>query len=597
MWHVKLTSAFIRDMRKGFFITWNAGKKYALYNTGLSLITALLPLVSLWYIKKIIDIIAHYDNAAKEDFIYTVAILVIIQLAQAALQHFQNDIQTVQQQLCIDYLTRKVLEKAINVEYPYYENPNYYNTLHQAQQEVIYKTALLTSGFNQVMQNGLSLFFLSALFLRFNWLYGIIVIAAGIPVLYIKWKHTKAAQDLEKNNIIHERKASYLNRILTDAVHAKEVRTYFFGEFFIEKFNDLRQSIFNGKKKLSSTQARAETLIQSVEILMLAVIIINLGLSTLEGAITAGSFIFYFQALQRLQSGFRNFLTGITTLLKMSFFLKNLHAFLDLDTGHNIQGVAQFPADMEAGIKLQDVSFTYPGSDKPVLQHVDMLFRPGKVTAIVGENGSGKSTLVKLLGRLYQPGEGTISINGLNVELIHPKQYSANVAVLFQDYNQYHFSLAENILLGQRRDHEQLDYSAIQSGVDEIAQQLSKGYDTSLGKMFGNDAQLSGGQWQKIAIARMLYRQTPVIILDEPTSNIDPLAEYDILKRITAGKKDSIIILITHRLHNLKFADHIYVMDHGNIHGEGTTDELLANDALFRQMYERQELGKMDIRL
>jgi ATP-binding cassette subfamily B protein len=326
---------------------------------------------------------------------------------------------------------------------------------------------------------------------------------------------------------------------------------------------------------------------------MLAAILVNLGLNTLDGRISPGSFIFYFQALQRLQSGFRNFLTGVTTLLRMNFFLKNLSAFLDLPLRVKHQALAPFPAVITQGITLQNVTFCYPDNERAVLQNINMSFHPGKVIAIIGENGSGKSTLVKLLARLYEMEGGKILLEDLDIEKIDPKQYAANVSVLFQDFNQYHFPLADNIMLSGERDVQRLQNVATGAGLNDLLQELPKGFDTSLGKMFGDDVELSGGQWQKIAIARMLYRNTPVLILDEPTSNIDPLAEYEILKRITAEKKDRIIILITHRLHNLKFADHVYLMDHGKIHGEGTVDELLERSELFRQMYDRQELAKM----
>ncbi len=593
---MQLTNLFLKDIREGFNITWNAGKKYALYNLVLSVLLALLPLASLWYIKEIIDLITNYGSAAKEDFVYAVLSLVIIQLLQAALQHLQNDIQTVQQQLCIDYLTSKVLEKAVKVQYPYYENANYYNSLHQAQQEVIYKTGLLTSGYNQVMQSSLSLIFIAVLFLQFNWIYGVIVILAGLPVLYIKWKHAKAVQKMEWDNLLNERKANYLNRVLTDAAHAKEVRTYFFGEFFIEKFNDLRQSIFAGRKKLSSNQAKAETLIQSIEIIMLAVIVYHLGSGTMEGKLSAGGFIFYFQALQRLQSGFRNFLTGFTLLFRQRYFLKNLSAFFGLPLKPaGSANTGKFPASLGNGIVLREVSFAYPDIDRLVLKGVNMRFEPGKITAIIGENGSGKSTLVKLLARLYAPAHGLIEAGGTDIDDIGEQEYYQNVSLLFQDYNQYHFSLADNIMLGGQYDQARLISAAMQADLTATVDDLPAQFDTALGKMFGNDMQLSGGQWQKIAIARMLYRNTPVMIMDEPTSNIDPLAEYEILSRIAAGKKDKIIILITHRLHNLKFADHVYIMEHGKVHGGGSVPELLSGDELFRQMYERQDISSTKV--
>jgi ATP-binding cassette, subfamily B, bacterial len=589
---MKLKNA-LRNISGGFLITWKASRTYAIYNLSLSFIVSLLPLVSLWLIKQIIDIVTKYENATRQDFTYVIIALVIVQLIQAGVQQVLNDIQTVQQQLVVDHLSKKVLEKAIAVEYPYYENGAYFNSLHIAQQEVIYRTAVLTSSINQILQSGLTMLMLSAVFLQFSWWYGLLVIAASVPVLFIKWKHAKAAQELERQNITNDRKAAYLSRILTDAVHAKEVRTYSYGNFFIEKFSQLRQIIFHGRKRLSANQAWSETIIQAIEIIILATIIYNLGVRTLDGLLTAGTFIFYLQALQRIQSGFRNFINSFTLLYRQHFFLKHIFTFLDLPLPKNRKDyLLSFPTQINDGLYLSNVSFTYPDSDAETLSNLDMQFQPGKVVAIIGENGSGKSTLAKLLTRLYAPTSGTIRIDGCDIAHMDPETYSDKVATIFQDYNQYHFSLADNITLSNSKDDAKLDDAESDADLQALVEKLPNGYNTVLGKMFGNDLQLSGGQWQKIAIARMLYKEAGIMIMDEPTSNIDPLAEYEILKKITQRKKGKIIILITHRLHNLKFADHIYLMDHGKVRGEGTIDQLLAASELFRQMYERQDLAR-----
>jgi ATP-binding cassette, subfamily B, bacterial len=589
---MKLKRAF-NDISNGFSITWKASRTYALYNLSLSFIISLLPLVSLWLIKQIIDIVTKYENATRQDFIYAIITLVIVQLIQAGVQQALNDIQTVQQQLVIDHLSKKVLEKAVSVEYPYYENAAYFNSLHIAQQEVIFRTGTLTTSINQLLQSGLTMLMLSVVFLQFSWWYGVLVIAASIPVLIVKWKHAKAVQELERQNITNDRKAVYLSRILTDAAHAKEVRTYAYGDFFIEKFSELRQFIFRGKKRLSANQAWSETIIQGIEIVILAAIIYNLGTRTLDGALSAGAFIFYLQALQRIQSGFKNFISAFTLLYRQHFFLHHIFTFLDIPvTNHGHERRVLFPSRINNGLQLSDVSFSYPGSTTETLSNINIRFQPGKVTAIIGENGCGKSTLAKLLTRLYTPTSGTICIDGHNIADIDPGIYTGKVSMLFQDYNQYHFSLGDNIRLSSSKDETKLNSSAADADLEALTESLPGGYDTVLGKMFGNDLQLSGGQWQKIAVARMLYKDAEILIMDEPTSNIDPLAEYEILKKITERKKDRIVILITHRLHNLKFADHIYLMDHGKVAGEGTVDELLATNMLFRQMYERQDLER-----
>jgi len=586
--------AIFKDISDGFSITWKASKTYTTYNLLLSFAIALLPIASLWFIKQIIDIVTKYENATREDFIYAIISLVIIQLIQAGLQQALNDIQTVQQQLVIDHLSKKVLEKAITVNYPYYENSEYFNTLHLAQQEVLYRTSTLTNSLNQVIQSGFTMLMLSAIFLQFNWLYGVLVIIASLPVLVIKYKHAKAVQNLEKNNIMNERRALYISRILTDAVHAKELRIFQFGNFFIDKFLDLREKIFWGKKRLSANQAWSETIIQAIEIIILAAIIYKLGIDTLDGLLTAGTFIFYLQALQRIQSGFRNFISSFTILFRQRFFLNNIFSFLKLPIEEDAKRFTNtFPVQIKKGIILKNVSFKYPDAANAALSSINMHFSPGKVTAIIGENGSGKSTLVKLLSRLYTPTSGEILIDDTDFNSIEPGVYSNKVSMIFQDYNQYHFSLTDNILLGQPKNDKAIVEAGEDADLNSFAHTLPNSYDTVLGKMFGNDQQLSGGQWQKIAIARMLYRNAEIMILDEPTSNIDPLAEYEILQKIISRKKDKIVILITHRLHNLKFADHIYLMNEGKVHGEGTVSALLTNNKLFKEMYQRQELEKV----
>lgn len=582
-----------KDITDGFLIGWKASRRYARYNLILSFIASLIPLASLWYIKQIIDIVTRYENASRQDFIYAIITLVILQLIQAGVQQVLNDIQTVQQQLVIDHLSKKVLEKAVAVEYPYYENSEYFNSLHIAQQEVIYRAGILTSGFNQILQSSFSMLMLCAVFLQLDWRYGALIIAASLPVLVVKWRHIKATQELEKQNLLNERKAAYLSRMLTDSVHAKEVRTFYFGNFFIDKFTELREKIFWGKKRLSANQAWAETLIQAIEIIILAAIIFKLGISTLDGALTAGSFIFYLQALQRIQSGFKNFFVSFTLLFRQRFFLNNIFNFLNLPlTKNKSDYLIPFPTTLQQGIVLKEVSFAYPDAAAEALHNINMRFEPGKVTAIIGENGSGKSTLVKLLTRLYTPVSGKITIEGHDIGNIDPEMYTAKTAMIFQDYNQYHFSLADNITLGQLKNEKKLALAEADADIAALVQNLPDRYDTVLGKMFGNDLQLSGGQWQKIAIARMLYRDTEILIMDEPTSNVDPLAEFDILKKIVAKKEGKIIILITHRLHNLKFADHIYLVDQGTVNGEGTVDQLLMTNKLFSEMFRRQELDR-----
>ena len=241
------------------------------------------------------------------------------------------------------------------------------------------------------------------------------------------------------------------------------------------------------------------------------------------------------------------------------------------------------------GIFVHKLNFAYPNTERVVLKNINMSFKPGQITAIVGENGSGKSTLVKLLCRLYEAAPDAIKLDDTSIQQIETTALRQSITAVFQDFGKYYLSIEDNIVLGQSEpDIVRLDYATQKADIYSKIQSFPQGYKTNLGRTFKNGEQLSGGQWQKIALARVFYKNSKIVILDEPTSAMDPIAEHAIFQHLRNEIGDRIIVLITHRLYNLKLADHIYVMDQGTVAESGSFSQLMESRGAFANIYDKQ---------
>jgi ATP-binding cassette subfamily B protein len=313
---------------------------------------------------------------------------------------------------------------------------------------------------------------------------------------------------------------------------------------------------------------------------------------TMNGAITLGDMVMYFGAFQRGQDFFREMLTAAAGLHEDNLFLADLEAFLSLEPKvHEPVAPKPVPRPFRKGIVLDHVSFRYPGSDRPVLDGIDLEIHPGEHVALVGENGSGKSTLVKLLCRLYDPTGGSIRIDGIDLRDFRSDELRREIGVIFQDYVQYHLTALENIGFGNTAvpfDRERVVAAARYAGADEVVAGLKDGYDTYLGKRFGAGAELSIGQWQKIAIARAFMRDSQLIVMDEPTSALDPRAEFEVFARFHELAASRSAVLVSHRLSTVRMADRIYVLADGQIVECGNHDELVHRGGTYAHLFETQ---------
>lgn len=581
--------SIIRDSKKMVELMAAAAPQTAVKTSFCILLQALIPVCSLYIIKILIDAIAHPAAHSIKEIGFIIIIYSFLQLLNAAITQWSLHLGQIYQQKLSDYLSTKILYKAAAVAYPYYENTIYQNTLHLTQQQALFKAPQLFTNFLNLFQQLLSLVLFGALLFTLHWLYALIFLALSLPLTAVKWYYGKKSFAQEKELVEKERQSFYLQQLVTHSQYAKELRIFSVADFFISRYRQLRQFIFEERKKLLVAQSRYSLLAEIGELLVMAWLFYSLARNAWEQTITAGMLVIYLQGFQRMQSAARGWLQAMVNIYQQRLFIKHLFEFLDIPEQSAEEGV-QLNNRIET-LQINNLSFSYPNSKKQILNAVSLQAKAGDIIAIVGENGSGKSTLLKLLANLYPTATAGISVNGTNLSKIATKSYQEKTTVLFQDYEKYWFTVAENIQFGfDANDENAITKVAKQAGADGFIEKLPDGYQTQLGTQFRSGVQISGGQWQKLAIAKIFYRNAQLLILDEPGSSLDAASEFALFEVLYQQKTKRITIIVTHRLYSIQKADIIYVMHNGSIAEKGSFTELAAQNGYFASMLEKQRI-------
>ena len=567
-------------------------KRLAYLNLLSKSVLAITPLILLYLTKRLIDLIST-GNLSANELITLICFFAGTQIFTSIISQFSEYTSTLFQQKVSDRFSARIIQKASCVDYTYFEQPEFHNTLHLAQQQALYRVGQLMPAINSLIASGLSLVFLIVFFISIKAYFLLAFIVLAIPISINKWIQGKRLSNLEFTLAPKEREANYFFQILTGIQWAKENRSFQFGEAFGNRMRGLREHIASQKKNIQRAAMGKNILFDILEIGLMTAAIGYLSWQTIAKLMTLGVFVIYLQGFQRMQSSSKSFFQSILQLFQLRIFFQHLFDFFALpETSDKENYKENFPEAIHS-LQLKNISFTYPNATTPILHDISMNARAGQIIAIVGENGSGKSTLVKLLAKLYRPDAGRFEINGISFDNIKSSSFYEHSAFFFQDYEKYFIEAGQNIHFNVEKiteDESATKAAAEQSGADEFIQKLSSGYQTKLGSVFQGSEQLSGGQWQKLALARIFYKEAKLIVLDEPSSALDAFSELRLYEEIKKNNQDKIVILISHRLYNLKLADHIYVMEEGKIIEDGTFNTLINQGGLFQQMYEKQRI-------
>lgn len=594
-----ITSKIKNTLRidRAFFLVWKASRQWTIVSIFLTLVEGLLPLAALYLLKLIIDTIAMAvqtgdGEASFQRAVYLIIAATLVGILQAALRLASGYVAETQGAIVTDYVARMLHKKSISLDLGYYENPKYYDTLHRAQQEGPYRPTKIVNGLTKILQNGVSLTAMVGLLFTFHWGVGILLFVSTLPGVLVQILYARKRFTWQKQRTPSERRAAYLSNILTVESFAKEVRLFDLGSFFSNAYDSLRTVLRREKLSLSRQRGAADFFSQMFAALVLMTCLLLITMRAISGAISVGDMVMLYQAFQRGIGYLKEFLTSLASLYEDNMFVANFFEFLDIrneisDPPHPLP----VPATFTKGISFNHVSFRYPGERQPVLDDISLTIGPGEVVALIGANGAGKSTLVKLLCRLYDPQQGAITLDGIDLRHFAVKDLRRQISAVFQDFAKYFLTVKENIQLGDitiDADSPEIQKAAIKANADLFIDNLPQGYDTMLGRWFFAGEELSLGEWQKLVLARAFLRQSQLIILDEPTSSLDIHTEYHLytkFKELIAGRS---ALLISHRFSTVRMADRIYVVDGGKIAENGTHQELMALKGSYADMYSKQ---------
>jgi len=547
--------------------------------------------------KLIVDSVnAGASSAGKGDFgriLVLIALSGSVALLTLISQSTSKVVNEAQSAIVSDHVQEVLHAKSVEVDLEYYENSEYYETFHIAQGQAPFRPTAIINGLFQSGRSFISLATMASLLLSFSWATALILAVAVLPAVFVQYRYSKKNYRMQSSVTPKERRAMYLHSLLTSTNYAKDIRLLGLGQLFISRYRDLREQIRKERLSLTFRGSAEELASKAIALAVVFGTFAFIAQQAFNGVITIGDMLMYFGAIQQGQSFLNSFLSSLVGLYENNLFLTALYQFLDLKTKiEEPSNPISFPRPIKNGICFEQVGFSYPNTSTIVLKDINLEILPGQIVALVGENGSGKTTLIKLLCRLYDPQEGTIKIDGIDLRNFRTYDLRREISAVLQDYANYHFKARENIWLGNINMPEDMDNivrAAECAGIDEAIKRLAKGYDTFLGRVFEkNGAELSIGEWQKIALARAFFRDSQLIILDEPTSSLDAKAEENVFngfKQLSAGK---MAVIISHRLSSVTMADRIYYIKEGRVTEHGTHRQLMDQGKEYAQLFEIQ---------
>ncbi len=582
---------------RAFLLVWKASPGWTLLSISLSIIQGVIPLLTLYLLKLIIDAITLAVSSGDISTSYSKVVFLIIISAllaifQSALGLVNGYVSEAQSAVVTDYVFNTLHQKSVAIDLAFYENPEYYDTLHRAQREGPYRPTKIVNGLTQTLQNGVSLLAMIGLLFLFHWGVGLLLIISTIPGLFVQVIHSRKRFEWQKKRTEDERRAGYFSSILSGGYFAKEIRLFDLAGLFSTAFNSLRSLLRKERLELTRNRSVAQFFAQLFATVILMGCLLAIAIRAIKGLITVGDMVMFYQAFQRGIGYLKGLLGNIAALYEDNMFVAYFFEFLDIKSEINDpETPQQMPDTFSKGITFDHVSFRYPGKREAVLEDISFSIGAGEVVALVGANGAGKSTLVKLMCRLYDPQQGRVTIEGHDLSRFALKDLRRQISVVFQDYAQYYLSVRENIRLGDidlPQDSARIQEAAIKANADEFIRKLPAGYDTMLGRWFQDGEELSLGEWQKLVLARAFLRDSQLIILDEPTSSLDVNTEYHLYMKFRELITGHSALLISHRFSTVRMADRIIVLDGGRIAEQGTHQQLMAHNGIYADMYSKQ---------
>lgn len=580
-----------------FKLVWQTSRSLTIATASIRLVRSAIPVSILYIGKLIIDQVIFLSRESNQPHTHLwelVAIEFALAIFSDALGRLSTLIDSLLGDLFSNYTSIRIMEHAATLDLEQFEDSNFYDKLERARQQTIGRTILLSQVLSQ-LQDLITMGFLAAGLIVFNpWLI-VLLFVAVLPAFMGEAYFNDQTYSLSRRQTPQRRELDYVRYIGASDETAKEVKLFNLSGFLIDRFKELSNKFYKDNKRLTirrSLWGTAFSLFGTMGYYGAYVFIIS---KAVQGRISIGDLTFLAGSFRQLRSLLDGILSRFTSVSQGAIYLKDFFDFFEIQP--NIKPKSDslpFPNPIQHGFVFENVGFRYANSDNWANRNLSFTLTANEKLALVGENGAGKTTLVKLLARLYDPTEGRILLDGHDLREYDLAELRKNVGVIFQDYIRYQMTVSQNIAVGnidEKENRELIVKAAKKSLADRLVQKLGGKYDQALGKRFNQGVDLSGGEWQKIALARAYMKEAQLLILDEPTSALDARAEYEVFQRFAELTKGKTAVLISHRFSTVRMADRILVLDKGELLELGSHEELLRRNGRYAELFKLQAMG------
>jgi ATP-binding cassette subfamily B protein len=596
----KKAAAQLTHLPRTLRLIWASSRAWTVAWAALLILQGLLPAVQVLLTREVVNQLSWVFNFVRreptglmwEEILLYAGLLALTLLGAELLGSAAAYVRAAQSALVSDHIAGLIQEKSSAADLAFYDSPDFYDHLHRARSEASFRPLALLESLGGMLRNTLTLAAMGVLLSGYSvWLPALLLLSA-LPAFFVALRAAVEQHRWRQRVTPDERRAWYYDYLLTSPESAAELRLFSLGGHFRALHAALRSRIRGESLALARRQGFAQAGASMLALAAAGFAMLWVLARAAEGLVRMGDIVLFYQAFQQGQSLMRSLLGEAAGLYQNSLFLGNLFEFLDLQPRVvSGPGAVAAPARVEGGVEFRGVTFAYPGSGGNVMERFSLRVKPGEIAALVGPNGAGKSTAVKLLCRFYDPVEGAVLIDGRDLREYDVESLRSRIAVLFQDPVRYNDTVRGNLAAARldASDRELRD-AARAAGADSIIDTLPGRYDQILGRWFLDGHELSAGQWQRIALARAYLRAAPLILLDEPTSMMDPWAEAAWLDRFRSLAEGSTALLVTHRFTTARLADTIHVMDGGRVRESGTHEELVRQGGLYAEWWQSQRV-------